>query len=874
MPLAPGSRLGTYDIVGQIGAGGMGEVYKARDTKLDRFVAIKVLPPALAEVTDFLARFEREAKAVAALSHPGILGIFDFGTFEGTTFAVMELLEGETLRDRLRAGPLPPRKAVDFACQITQALAAAHGKGIVHRDLKPENLWITQAGRLKILDFGLSRQLPAALGASGRSQLPTQALATGSEPGLLLGTVGYMSPEQVKGEPADARSDIFSFGVVLYEMLSGSTPFKGDTPVQTLNAILEHEPVELVTTKGDLPPALERIVFHCLEKHPEARFQSARDLGFALSALSTTSGTGSGLPGKHSPRTREINTVIAAALLGAMTLGAVWFYRQRASSLPVRFTALTQREALTTGARFTGGGKSVVFSEAPSCWSDPDTFLASLDEPLKHRKLVEGPTSLAGLSPSEDLAVIEKPGFLNGWPHYFSGDLSVGRLGQSEPRQVQDDVSAMDWSPDGKTMAILRRQRPRGMTVECPPGKVLGTTESWFSNLRFSPDGKRLAWALHPIAGDDGGTFQVLELGSGQPAKAIGETWSRANGLAWHPLTGELWVGGSDAYTGELAAYDLAGHKRTVISLPYVTFLYDIDVKGRVLMGQGMIAIACTIVDADGKTTPLGGDFVQLMAATRDGRYFLLSDVTSWKDFTMEVHLQQRGKELPRILARTGWERGAFSADGSTAVLCVNDGDALKLRLFPVAGGTSRDLSLGSLAEVLHFEWDAKGRIWVLGRPKGGALGLYQVEAGKEPRALPTALPTDTLDFSIPPGTSDAIVAVRGQNLLRLPLDGGATSTLGTSLTSLLITPWPMENGERFLGWEDSGKAFFTSKDSRAPVHVERVALADGKRTPYRTYQNPDANWAVPYTVVDGGRTLVAIRPRFSMQLFLAEGLK
>jgi hypothetical protein len=873
MSLLPGTRLGPYDIVGQLGAGGMGEVYKARDTKLDRLVAIKVLPPSLAEVPDLLARFEREAKAVAALNHPGILGIFDFGTADGITFAVMELLEGETLRERLRAGPVPLRKAVDWAWQMAQSLAAAHGKGIIHRDLKPENLWITPESRTKILDFGLAKQLPMG-GQNAQSELPTQAFAATSMPGMLLGTVGYMSPEQVKGEPTDARSDIFSLGVVLYEMLSGRAPFKGDTPVQTLNAILEQEPPDLVVPRGDLIPALERIVLHCLEKHPDQRFQTARDLGFALNGLATTSGAGAAIAAKGIPSRRRNNLLVASVLLGGMALGGWWFHRQGAPSAPVKYTAITQREVLATEARFAAGGKSVVFSEAASPWSDPATYLASLEDPLKHRRLVDGPTSLAGLSSTEELAVIEKPSFLNGWPHYFYGNLSLGRLGQSEPRQVEEDISAMDWSPNGKTTAILRRLHPRGMTLECPPGKVLATTEGWYSALRFSPDGKRLAWAVHPEPGDDGGTFYTLELGSGQPAKAVGDTWSRANGLAWHPLTGELWVGGSDAYTGELAAYDRTGRKRTVMSFPYVAFLYDIDTKGRVLLGQGMIAIACSIVDADGKSNPLGGEFVQLMAATRDGRHFLLSDVSTWKDYTMEVHLQQRGRELPRILGRTGWERADFSADGSLAGLWINEGGQLKLRLFPVGGGTPKDLPLTPLAEVLHFEWDAKGRIWVLGRTKGSALGLYQVEAGKEPRRLPVTLPPDTLDFSIPPGTSDAVVAVRGQNLLRVPLDGGTTTTLGTSLTSLVIGPWPMENGDRFLGWEDSGQAFFLSRDSRPPVRVERVALADGKRTPYRTYQSPDATWGAPYTVVDGGRSLVAIRPRFTMQLFLAEGLR
>jgi eukaryotic-like serine/threonine-protein kinase len=281
MTLAPGTRLGPYEIVGQIGAGGMGEVYKARDSKLDRFVAVKVLPAALAGTSGLLARFEREAKAVGALSHPGILGIFDFGSAEGTPYAVMELLEGETLRDRLRAGALPMKKAVEFAAQVAQALAAAHGKGIIHRDLKPENLFITSEGRIKILDFGLAKQLPA-FGKGNQSETPTQAFAQGSEPGTVLGTVGYMSPEQVRGEPADHRSDIFSLGCVLFEMLTGRRAFDGATAVDALHGILNSEP------DLDLPSislGLHRLLEHCLEKDPALRFQSAQDLAYALGSI-------------------------------------------------------------------------------------------------------------------------------------------------------------------------------------------------------------------------------------------------------------------------------------------------------------------------------------------------------------------------------------------------------------------------------------------------------------------------------------------------------------------------------------------------------------------------------------------------------------
>jgi hypothetical protein len=283
MALAPGTRLGVYELVGAIGAGGMGEVYRARDPRLGRDVAIKVLPLAFAADPERLQRFEHEARAAAALNHPNILAVYDIGQHDGAPFIVAELLEGETLRERLRHGALPVRKAIDFGVQIAHGLAAAHEKGIVHRDLKPENLFLTTDGRVKILDFGLAKLTHAELALAGLSILPTAAPDT--LPGMVLGTVGYMAPEQVRGHTADHRADIFALGTVLYEMLSGRRAFRGDTAIDTMTAILKENPQELPVVERHIPPTLERVVERCLEKNPAARFQSTRDLAFALEGV-------------------------------------------------------------------------------------------------------------------------------------------------------------------------------------------------------------------------------------------------------------------------------------------------------------------------------------------------------------------------------------------------------------------------------------------------------------------------------------------------------------------------------------------------------------------------------------------------------------
>src|SRR5882724_1215272 len=282
MPLSPGTRLGPYEIVSTIGAGGMGEVYRAKDLRLKREVAIKVLPAAFSNDSERLRRFEQEAQAAGSMNHPNILAVYDLGTHDGTFYVVSELLEGETLRKRLVEGPIPARKAIDCAVQIARGLAAAHGKGIVHRDIKPENLFVTTDGQIKILDFGLAKittAKPAEVNGAA-----TEAM--GTEPGVVMGTAGYMSPEQVSGQVADSRSDIFSLGVVLYEMLSGKRAFHGESPVETMNAILKEDPPEL---PAKLPPGLDRIIRRAIEKKPEERFESVRDVAFALETISGTS---------------------------------------------------------------------------------------------------------------------------------------------------------------------------------------------------------------------------------------------------------------------------------------------------------------------------------------------------------------------------------------------------------------------------------------------------------------------------------------------------------------------------------------------------------------------------------------------------------
>ena len=327
MPLSAGDRLGPYEILAPLGAGGMGEVYRAGDPRLNREVAIKVLPERLANDPQALARFESEAKAVTALSHPNILAIFDVGADQGVTYAVTELLEGETLRSHLGRAVLPWRKAVEIGIAIADGLSTAHSKGVIRRDLKPENLFLTSDGRVKILDFGLARWTPSS--TSGQAEAPTL-----TQPGVIMGTAGYMSPEQVRGAPpADARSDIFSLGCVLYEMVAGRRAFSRETSAQTMAAILEAQPPELATTGKQVPAALEDVIAHCLEKNAQQRFHSAHDLGLALRATLSGSEPARLIPAPSIPVRPFPARWIAACVAVLALAAAVYWFAMRAKPI-------------------------------------------------------------------------------------------------------------------------------------------------------------------------------------------------------------------------------------------------------------------------------------------------------------------------------------------------------------------------------------------------------------------------------------------------------------------------------------------------------------------------------------------------------------
>ena len=580
----------------------MGEVYRARDTRLDRDVAVKILPERLAGNAGLESRFAREAKAVAALSHPNILAIHDIGIADGIPFSVTELLEGATLRDRIGESPLPVRKAVDYALQTARGLAAAHDKGIVHRDLKPENIFITDDGRAKILDFGLARATETESGSS-LTGLPTQS--PGTEPGTVLGTVGYMSPEQVRGLAVDARSDLFSFGAVLFEMLSGRRAFKGDTAADTMTAVLREDPPELTLAARSIPPALDRIVRHCLEKNPAERFQSTRDLVFSLEALSTASGSGAveaitngrrgsaAAPGK--PGARFVG-ILAGLLAGAAAgaVAALWLARPAPAEPPtIHHLSYSGRDAEPSSS---SDGRLIAYSSIRDGRSQ--IWLKQYpggDEVA----LTSGPDERPRISPDGSQVLFVR---VEGREHSLYRIPVVG----GEPRKVLDDAYDGDWSPNGERIVFVREETEAGAvrrsvrtadTAGQGEQEIARAATVRLDYLRWSPDGKTIA-ALQSGAENAAGSILLIKAdGSGQrtldPPPPAGQlsavAWSGPGRSIVYAQTESL-ASGSHGGSGRILKQDVvSGKAESLLWIPDMADVIEILGPGRLLLGASSL---------------------------------------------------------------------------------------------------------------------------------------------------------------------------------------------------------------------------------------------------------------------------------------------
>lgn len=728
MALASGSKVGPYEIVALLGAGGMGEVYRARDNALQRDIALKILDSISLRDPDRLRRFRQEAQAAAALAHPNILAIYYVGEHEGVPFLVSELLEGESLRERLRSGPIPVRKFIELATQLTDALAAAHDRGIVHRDLKPENIFLTKDSHAKILDFGLAKLLQSE---DMEAQDGSLTLTQGSVPGVVLGTVGYMPPEQARGQAADARSDIFSLGVIFYEMLSGKNVFLRGTTADTLSAILKEDPPELPQTASGASPALDRIVRRCLEKAPADRFQSARDLGFALLAVSGSTSSSSTAPVLvPTEKSKNFRTAgLAAIALAALFLA--YFAGRRVNTHPATqpvFQQLSFRRGMIQSARFTPDQQTIVYGA--SFDGQPKRIYTTRPGSPESLPLGTDHTIPLGVNSANELAV--SVDCQNFFMANCIGTLARMPLSGGAPREIAEKVMAADWLPDGKEIAAIRRHGGH-VLLEYPLGKVIYETVGWISALRISPDGNFLAFAEHPEVGNDAGSVLVLDIQARRVTSS--DLLNSLEGVAWSPSGKEVWFAastGDEGWADQIRALDLSGKQRMLLRLPGITRLLDVSRDGRVLISSDRWRAPLEFRGSkDTKNRDLSWfDYSLLSDMSPDGKTVIFCETGNSSGSSYFLYLR-RTDGSPALRLGEG-EFGALSPDEKW-VLTVNGISTSKLALLPIASGEVRYLSDSGLEHIASPGWtpDGKQVVFAANDGKGWRIYIQDLEGGK-----------------------------------------------------------------------------------------------------------------------------------------------
>jgi len=866
MPLSPGTRLGPYEIVAPLGAGGMGEVYRARDARLKRDVAIKVLPASFSADADRLRRFEQEAQAAGSLNHPNITAVYDIGTHEGAPYVVQELLEGETLRAELAGGRLLPRRAIDYGLQISQGLAAAHEKGIVHRDLKPENVFVTKDGRVKILDFGLAK-LTQVEQVGQATSLPTAT--AGTEPGVVMGTLGYMSPEQVKGKPADARSDIFSFGAILYEMLAGRRAFQGDSAAETMSAILKEEPPDLSVTNQDISPGLERVVRHCLEKNVERRFQSARDLAFDLESLTGFSGPRAVTAAVPGPRRGRLllPVLAAAAVASVITLAVTLLLGRRAlQPEPPSFHRVTWRHGTVLSARFAPDAQTVVYSAS---WDGrPPAIYLKRPESPDAVPLELSNAELLAISPSGEMAIqLNRRAAHTG---VSRGTLARAALTGGAPREVAEDVNQVDWGPDG-SLVVARDVGGKGR-LEYPLGKMLFETTGHVSFPRFSPRGDLIAFIDHPLPGDNRGSIAVIDL-SGKK-RALSKEWEAVEGLAWSPSGGEVWFTAATTGAGSsLYGVSLSGKQRAIARMAGALRLQDVTRSGRVLLTRYDVRVGIKCL-APGETRERDLSWLEwssLRDLSPDGKTIVFSEQGEAAGANYIACLRKTDGS-PVVRLGEGYA-GGLSPDGKWVISLLPKPGA-PIVLLPTGPGELKEISSPGLS-VTHrgAAWFPDGkRVLFMAREADRGLRLYEesMDSGKPH-------PISREGVSEGPGPRGAIaispdgrlVAAVGpdQKIVLYPVEGGEPRLVGVA------------KGDLPLQWSTDGRSLYVWQGIElfSPARVFRLSLETGERVLWREMLPEDSAGVVAIfsvCVTPDGRSYAYCYQRELSNLYVGEGLK
>ncbi len=859
MTLAAGTKLGAFEVLSPLGAGGMGEVYRARDARLGREVALKVLPESLASDRERLSRFEQEARAASALNHPNIVTIHEIGREGEVTFVAMELVDGKTLRELSVSGPMPVKKVLNVASQVSEGLAKAHGAGIVHRDLKPENVMVSKDGFVKILDFGLAKLIETD---SGVSAMPTVAQPE-TLPGTVMGTVGYMSPEQAAGEPLDYRSDQFSLGSVVYEMLTGKRPFLRKTAAETMSAIIREEPEPVSRLRPDLPLPVRWVLDRCMAKDREERYASTRDLARDLTGLrdhlsEATSGGEALLasPARRRPRTAWI---AAALVLAAGTGVAGWLvakaFASRTSSAP-SFKRLSFRRGSIGNARFAPDGQTIIYGLHPTGRFGTQLFLTRLEG--SESKPFEFPGDILSISKSGDLAIWQA--------RQHGGDtgtLAVVPMAGGAPRPLVEDVmwASADWDPSGKELAVVR-QADGGRQLEFPIGKVL--VRAGALSARFSPDGRAIAF--WKVAG--GETKLAVVDRNGQREEALSSGWSTVGGVpCWSADGREVWFTASKAgETDSLWAVRRSGGLRRLVRVPGWLELYDVSRGGRVLLAHHTIIWSLRGL-APGRPAEIDLSWLDSSSPadlSADGTTVLITEYGEGAGGQPAIYIRTTdGAPAARIAEG---EAIALSPDKHWVLARREEGGGRKFFLVPTGAGQARPLDYEGL-DVGAGSFTPDGREIVFhASAAGGPTRIYAAPiGGGKPRSIgPEGLGFQPMVSPVSPDGRRA-VGVRAGKLVVFSLEGSGEPRELPGLSPPL---------ERAVQWSTDSRLLYVYDMTSRPLRVDLYDVDTGRRRPWKQIPIDESLLQVRLRVSPDGRTYVYDGRSVFSELCLVEGLR
>lgn len=809
--MSPGDRLGPYEIVGPLDAGGMGQVYRARDPRLRRDVALKVLHSHIAATPEHVERLGREARAAGGLNHPNIVAVFDVGTQGGAPYVVSELLEGESLRHRLQRGALSYRDGLEYGIQIAQALGAAHAKGICHRDVKPENVFVMHGRRVKLLDFGLAK-------LERRKADPDDSTADHTQPGAVHGTFGYMSPEQALGEPVDERTDLFSLGAVLYEMFTGARAFRRGSAVETVRAVLKEEPTDPREIKPSLPRPAAEVVRRCLEKNREERFQSARDLAFQLQQLleaAVAPPSGSAVRGRHRRWWLAAALAPAAVAAGAVTAG--WWL----GSDPPTFEQLTFSRGRIGGARFASHGEAVVYSQAvPGQSSSVPEVWWKLRDSAEARPLGYAPADVLAAHGGK-LALSMRPRFAGN--QRFVGTFAEAPLGGGAPREKRENVEAADWDSSGTALAVAYSVGTGGRSrIEYPEGSLLYDVAGSVRNLRISPDGRHVAFLEGPSGVDTRGRVALVD--RDRQHRFLTPEWPNAKGLAWSPRGDEVWfTAGKGPVNRALYAVDLEGRQRVIHEAPGSLTLWDTAADGRVLLARDEERRAIIGVPP-GQTRERDlswFDSAGLADLSDDGRTILFSD-------RFGIYVRPTDGRPPTYLGlQEGWADD-LSPDGQQVLATTSS--ASRLVILSIKGGEApRPLPAGNIVRY-------GGALWF---PDQRRILVSGYEAGREPRSYVQDLP-DGLPRALTPENTWALsVSGNGEWAATTGPNGGIALWPVTEGRQSRQVPGS-DAGDRPAAFSQDGLSLWVWRRNEVPARVYQVELETGRRHLWKTLVPPD----------------------------------